>query len=225
MNLNKHLTERISHLIDLANKTIASKFLSRGGGTEWVNAELYKEFETSSKSFILNLFGKDHPYYTTFTKSCSGAHPYTVEVARGVLNSIKTEIDKGWLVELKTLVSAEIFSDFLEMAKYFLDEGYKDPAAVMLGSILEENLRQLAQKNSVDSLFVNASGDSKPKKADTLNADLAKAGVYTMIDQKQVTAWLDIRNKAAHGEYNKYDISQIELMYQGILGFISRLNN
>lgn len=225
MNLNKHLSERIDHLINLANRTIGTKYFSRSGGTEWVNSELYKEFETSSKSFILNLFGKDHPYFTGFTKTCDGAHPYTVESARGILNSIKTEIDKDWLIELKTLVSAEIFSDFLEMAKYFIDEGYKDPAAVMLGSILEENLRQIANKHSVDILFVNVSGDTKPKKADTLNADLAKSGIYNMIDQKQVTAWLDLRNKAAHGEYDKYNVTQVELMYQGILGFISRLNN
>jgi hypothetical protein len=224
MNISEHLKERIDHLITLVNKTIASTY-SIGGSISYVESELFKEFETSSLSFILNLYGKDHPYYITFKESCSRECPRDAEKGRGILSSIKTEIDKGWLIELRTIVSAEIFSDFLEMSKYFLDEGYKDPAAVMIGSILEENLRKIAIKNSIDTTFTNASGDIKPKKADTLNADIVKAGVYNMLDQKQITAWLDLRNKAAHGEYGKYDNAQVSLMYQGVLNFIATHNN
>lgn len=225
MNANTYLLERVNYLIDLANRTLATKHIQGRYGTEYVKSEIFKEFETSTQSFLINLYGEKHPYFNNFKDTCNAPHPGNVERGRGILTSIKTEIEKGWLVELKTIVSAEIFSDFLEMAKYFLDEGYKDPAAVMLGSVLEENLRQIAQKKLVEITFINNNGDTRPKKADTLNADLTKAGVYNILDQKQVTAWLDLRNKAAHGEYEKYDKSQVELMYQGILSFITRLNN
>ena len=226
MNLNSQLLERVNYHIELANKTLSTSYNSGGRfQTEWVSAEIYKEFESSSQSFLLNLFGEKHPYYNSFRETCNAPHPSNVLRGRGILNSIKTEIEKGWLNEIKTLVSAEIFADFLEMAKYLLDEGYKDPAAVMLGSILEENLRQIAQKKSIDVTFTNNNGDVKPKKADTLNADISKAGVYNLLVQKQVTAWLDLRNKAAHGEYEKYDLAQAQLMYQGILNFITTVNN
>ena len=44
---------------------------------------------------------------------------------------------------------AELFADFLEMADYLLSEGYKDPAAVLGGSMLEEHLRQLRQSMDI----------------------------------------------------------------------------
>jgi len=98
---------------------------------------------------------------------------------------------------VKKLVSAEIFSDFLEMAAHLLAQDYKDPAAVMIGSVLEENLRQLCHSAGIET-EIEKDGILIPKSADRINSDLAKAEVYTKLDQKSVTAWLDLRNKAAH---------------------------
>ena len=50
----------------------------------------------------------------------------------------------------------------------------------------------------------------------------AKAKVYEKLDQKNVTAWLDLRNKAAHGEYEKYGGPQVGLMIAGIRDFLTR---
>ena len=55
-----------------------------------------------------------------------------------------------------------------------------------------------------------------------MNADLCKAGAYTKLDQKNVTAWLDLRNKAAHGSYDSYTKDQVVLMIAGIRDFITR---
>lgn len=59
-------------------------------------------------------------------------------------------------------------------------------------------------------------------KADRINADLKVANVYSGLDQKQVTAWLDLRNNAAHGNYAKYTQEQVDLMISGIQNFIAR---
>ena len=85
------------------------------------------------------------------------------------------------------------------MSTYLLEEGYKDPSAVLTGSVLEEHIRKLCEKNNI-SIFQGI----KPIKADALNAELVKANIYSKLDQKNVTAWLDLRNKAAHGKYNEY---------------------
>ena len=77
----------------------------------------------------------------------------------------------------------------------------KDAAAVMIGSVLEEHLRQLCHSHKVD-IFTLKGMDEMPKKADVLNADLKKSGAYGPLDQKQVTAWLGLRNSAAHGKYS-----------------------
>ncbi|MDX6610131.1 MAG: hypothetical protein QOF85_2056 [Solirubrobacterales bacterium] len=88
-----------------------------------------------------------------------------------------------------------MFADFLEMANHLLGEGYKDAAAVIAGSTLEGHLRTLAEK-----LGLPTSNDvGEPLKAARLNEDLRKAEAYEKNDQKAVTAWLGIRNDAAHG--------------------------
>lgn len=66
------------------------------------------------------------------------------------------------------------------------------------------------------------SDPTRPKKADRLNADLSGADVYSKLDQKNVTAWLDLRNKAAHGEYDKYGQQQVQLLISSIRDFITR---
>ena len=77
----------------------------------------------------------------------------------------------------------------------------------------------LCDKNGINSEDEKGS----PKKADRLNAELAKAEVYTKLDQKSITAWLDLRNKAAHGKYNEYSKDQVSLMIAGIRDFIIRI--
>jgi len=61
-----------------------------------------------------------------------------------------------------------------------------------------------------------------PKRADALNSELASATVYSKLDQKSVTAWLDPRNKAAHGKYTEYTTEQVALTLQGVRDFTSR---
>jgi hypothetical protein len=43
-----------------------------------------------------------------------------------------------------------------------------------------------------------------------------------MLDQKNVTAWLDLRNKAAHGCYSEYQNENVRLMIAGVLDFMAR---
>jgi hypothetical protein len=61
-----------------------------------------------------------------------------------------------------------------------------------------------------------------PRKAESLNADLAKSPAYGKLDQKNVTSWLDLRNKAAHGHYTEYNHQQVELLLASVRDFVAR---
>lgn len=134
-----------------------------------------------------------------------------------IVNSVFSRLN-SLLANIDELIHADIFTGFLEMGYYLLEEGYKDPAAVLAGGTLEEHLRKLCQKNNIEI----KKDDSRYKSADRLNSELANVNVYTKLDQKSITAWLDLRNKAAHGKYDDYTKGQVELMLQGIRDFISR---
>lgn len=214
------LKNRVEELILLAKKTLSTTRSSQYGG-DYVDTIIFNELRSSSLSFIKNLYGSDHPYYNEFNTRALHAESAYVEHGLGVLMGIKNELEGGWLVKVKGLVTAEVFSDFLEMSEYLLQEKYKDPAAVMIGSVLEGHLRQLCGNKGIP-IEITKDGKPIPKKAEMLNSELAAADIYNKLDQKGVTTWLDLRNKAAHGKYEEYTIEQVYIMYQGVLNFMNR---
>ncbi len=147
-----------------------------------------------------------------------GAH---VRPIYGAIQALKADVAAGYMRSLQELVHADLFSDFLESAAYFLDEGHKDAAAVLVGGVLENHLRLLCRKHGVVLEAPNAKGVMKPKMGDALNVDLKSHGVYNLSVQKQITAWQGIRNDAAHGNYNEYTAEQVKLMLDGVRQFIS----
>lgn len=136
----------------------------------------------------------------------------------GVLEALSVDLKAGYLDSLSELIHADVFTDFLEMARYLIEENYKDAAAVIAGRSLEAHLRQLCNKCGISV----TDGLGKPLKASRMNHELARASAYAMGDQKHVTAWLDHRNNAAHGEYEKYTKEQVALMIDSIRDFIGR---
>ena len=216
------LIQRVDQLIQNADEVIQTKRRIKGVIGTFVDEELFHAFRSASLSFLAMTFGKDHIHYVEFNSKVDQSKPYYAKIGRGILSAAREELAGGWLTTTKGLISAEIFSDFLEMAQHLLGEGYKDPAAVMAGSVLEEHLRQLCQKHGI-STEITKQGRPQPKKADALNADLAKKEVYNRLDQKNVTAWLDLRNKAAHGKYQEYTEEQVALMLQSLSDFMVRV--
>lgn len=136
----------------------------------------------------------------------------------GILQALRFDYESGYLESVQELIHADMFADFLEMAEYLLKDNFKDPAAVIAGSVLEEHLRKLCDKNKI-GVTKDLGGN---KAANTLNTELFKNGVYSTLDQKSVTAWQDLRNKAAHGYYKEYTKDQVALMLQGIRDFVTR---
>ena len=139
----------------------------------------------------------------------------------GILKDLKTAYGKGFLKTISELISSDLFSDFLEMGDYYLQEGHKDAAAVILGGVLEEHIRKLCLKNHIEISSNNSKGETVSKKTATLNDELAKNNVFNKGYQKQITVWLAIRNDAAHGHYENYSKEQVRNMSEGMRIFIN----
>ena len=175
---------------------------------------------TSSIAAIHRITGENSTYSKEINKIQAlnpHLHKHTSDIL-GVVSSLKDDIENGYLQSLVELVHSNVFSDFLEMSNHLNETGYKDAAAVLAGSTLENHLKQLATKNSID--LIDTKGN--PKKASNINVELTKANVYEKLDNKNVTAWLDLRNKAAHGNYDEYNSEQVKLFISSIQDFITR---
>jgi len=150
-------------------------------------------------------------------KYCPTAYHEAHQHLYGVLKSLRQAYERGYLTSVQELVHADVFADFLGMAEHLVSQGYKDPAAVLVGGTLEEHLRKLCIKNGIP--VAGPSGEAK--KASSMNDDLAKV-TYDKLQQKGVTFWLDLRNKAAHGKYTEYDEKDVRTMLQGVRDFIDK---
>jgi len=209
-------TNRADEVLALGERARATEGKTSWGGTH-VDPGLFGEFRASALALIRDVFGEKHPLFRDADKALENAIGLSVNQGLGVVRAARTTIAKGWLTTTTGIVSAAIFADFLEMAQHLFEQGYKDPAAVLVGGVLEERLRQLCDKNSIPLV-----AGTSPKKADAMNSELAAAAAYSKLDQKMVTGWLDLRNKAAHGRYGEYTAEQVDLMLRGVGDFVAR---
>lgn len=128
-----------------------------------------------------------------------------------ILIAAYDDLKSGFLVSFKKIVQAEVFDSELEQAMSLLESGYKNAAAVIAGVVLETAVKELCLNNGIDL---------EKKKLTRLNDDLAKTGVYNTLQQKQITALADIRNNAAHGDYEKFTQQDVENMIKDIERFL-----
>lgn len=179
-----------------------------------------KALHTRCLASIERVVGKCSTYYKLAEQILNENKKHAWDHLAGLIGVVQTllyDLREGYLKSLEEIIHADLFADFLEMADHLTCNGYKDAAAVIAGSTLEVHLQKLADKNAVP---INSGG--KPKKADTLNAELVKVNCYSKLDQKNITAWLGIRNDAAHGNYSAYNKNQVHLLISSIRDFITR---
>lgn len=182
-------SDRIQELLSIASRT----------------GQLIQRLYPDKSQYQLNL---DRVLATKrFSTMHSNFFAHVAELA-GILGGIDSDIASGMLADHRTLIRAEVFADFLDMAEHLLREGYKDAAAVLLGAVLEDSLRSIAMAKGLPT----ARPQGKRLTMDPLNASLVKAGVYGPLVQKQVTSWANLRNDAAHGDFGKYDAEQVQHM-------------
>lgn len=187
-----------------------------------VPEEKVAELLTRSRTAIVRISGASSEYYKDYNSIAeSNMHPGArlIRIA-GIIQALKSDVDNDFLQSFSQLIHSEVFSDYIEMSSHLLSEGYKDPAAVIAGSTLESHLRELCKNRNIPLTLINNANKLIPKKADTLNAELAKSGSYSTAFQKSITAWLDLRNKAAHGHYAEYKMEEVKLMIAGIQNFM-----
>jgi hypothetical protein len=146
-----------------------------------------------------------------------------VEYCLGILEAFRDDLDKGFLDNILLKIEAEIAADYMGQAELLLKEGASGsfdyvPAAVLAGAVLEKGLRTLCAQQQPPISVSTPKGEQK-----TLNPlidDLKKAGVFNELRAKQLRAWADIRNKAAHGEFDHFKKTDVEQMIQGITNFL-----
>jgi hypothetical protein len=161
---------------------------------------------------LQDIFGERHVYTLQFPKTAT----YHNGPAAGVpiLQRAISDIENGYLRKTVNIISAEVFSDFLEISGHLLEQGYKDPAASLCGAVLEDGLRRIVA--NTDGITVSARDD-----LNSLRDKLSGKGVFNNIVRQQITSWTSLRNAADHGQFSEYDDAQVRLMIDGVRTFLA----
>jgi hypothetical protein len=189
------------------------------------DSQRVEKWKTNCLSLIQPLVSEGTKLYDQIDlfASTTGEKP-KMQKALGILEAFRDDLEKGFLDDFLLRVEAEVAADYLGQADGLLKEGQPGafdhvPAAVLAGAVLEKALRTLCERQQPQIPLLNPKGESK-----TLNPlidDLKKAGAFNELKAKQLRAWADIRNKAAHGEFDQFTKGDVEQMLGGITNFLA----
>ena len=110
----KELAKRAQQLIDQSSAVLSTR--TSRSGIPCVDSAKLAGLRASVLSFIAMVYGREHSHYSEFNSATKRNYESSAKMGNEILLSIQGEIEGGWIFSVKQLVSAEIFSDFLDMA-------------------------------------------------------------------------------------------------------------
>jgi len=185
----------------------------------------FVEWRTKSVTLLSHILPKDHVHYSA-VESMPGLQNTESKLEWGVsmLKGVKNDLEEGFFDNIVSQIEAEVASDYMGQAEQLLSEGQSGkfdhvPAAVLAGAVLEKGLRTLCANQRPEIPVVTSKGD--PKTLNPMIDELKKAGIFNELRAKQLRAWADVRNKAAHGEFDQFSRKDVEQMIQGVTNFLA----
>jgi len=142
----------------------------------------------------------------------------------GILQGLADDYKSGFLEPVIRRLEGEVAGDYLGQAEGLLKDGQPGkfdhvPAAVLLGAVLEQGLRTLCARQIPALPTLKPNGEKIMLNG--LIDDLKKASVYNELKARQLRAWADVRNAAAHGEFTKFTRADVEGMQHGLSNFLA----
>lgn len=113
-----------------------------------------------------------------------------------------------------------IFTDLAKAKKRIFEEKEKDEGASKLRIVLEKTIQKIAQNNGVAILKENG----KEETVENLNNKLKNNSVFSKVTWQENQTYMAIGNHAAHGDYDEYDLKQVENFYRYAQSLIDGFN-
>jgi len=178
----------------------------RGMGHE---AELAAELYQGTLTMLQLTHGKNSPQITAF-KDLIASHQKSKDApiriwrgvadsARGVLTSLRREVDEGLVGGLRRQITGEVLGDLLQLANEALaqnTEDSKNVAAVLAAAAFEDTIRRLGAAYC---------GIHAPVALSDIVTQLKDANVLKGSQVGVVQSHLQFRNHALHADWTKID--------------------
>jgi hypothetical protein len=190
-----------------------------------IDSNSFNEWRINCISLLDQVIPQNSPHRDQVARFNQGSADKTrLEMGISILKAIKDDYEKGFLGDLSLQIEAEIAADYMGQAEKLLAEGQSGqyghvPAAVLSGAVLEKALKTLCKRQNPP--IPTAKSDGKPLTLNPLIDELKKVGVFNELKAKELRAWADIRNAAAHGDFDEFHRSDVERMLKGVADFLA----
>ncbi len=226
--LDRKIRDRFDVLIENASTIIAKMEASRADYSYRNDPPVciteYNTLAVQSVNLIRMLFGNtvDGEKHQRHLEELQ----YSINSAKAIigrLTALKTDYVDGFLVSLEDRLTASVAADYMEQAESLLNEGSSGqyahvPAAVLCGAVLENRLRRWCDGQT--PALPTTKPDGSNKTLGPLIAELQKSKAFDKLVIRQLQGWADIRNHAAHGEFDKFARHDVEMMLPGVENFL-----
>jgi hypothetical protein len=203
---------RLRELIEEGVRIAALDKITRSGLHEMGDGVALHAWLVNAENILHSVFGETSVHFEHF-KMVKRVRPDGSEVRKmaGVLAGALSDLEGGFLTGQEHLIAGEIFDSLIQQARHLAQNGFKDPAAVLVRVVLEDTLRRLSRENGLDE-------GAKPA---ALNDGLYRNSQLTKVRWRQVQTWLDIGNAAAHGQFESFTHDEVIRMVGDVESFVA----
>jgi hypothetical protein len=186
-----NIIKRINELIDLGIQSDreGNEIVS---GTIAILEQIYGTNSHKTKAFL-----EQHSAYCKDpVKMPSHIRNHLAFHAKGILQSIKSELEAGLVGNIQLQAQAGIFGDFITAARQALEENNKDVAAVLACAALEDALKRYAEQQGLSVSDADMS---------QVIGILKSQGLLQDPQASIVQSYVKLRNKSFHAEWDKIE--------------------
>jgi len=183
-----------------------------GGGFE--DTVGFESLYTEAISLFSSIYGTNNPHYERAIYFYQEGDIHALQQTEGLLIGTKGNLQSGLLEDLKSELLIDIKSDFLETARHLLEDGQKDPAAVLACIVLEDSIKRLVARHSVKG--------ADNKEIGVAAGLLYKAGVIEKSTNQSIQNFKNLRNAALHAEWDQVSRESVGLLLAFLPMFIEK---
>ncbi|MGC2236315.1 MAG: hypothetical protein WA584_09145 [Pyrinomonadaceae bacterium] len=200
-------------------ENVLSRINSLIEATELEKSDIYELFNGTLN--ILNLLHGENSqvvkFFITEFRNCKTHDSNmlgrrTFNLLKGTLKNLKDDFQAGLIGNFQLIITGEVLSDFLQLArKTLLEKGEdaKNVSAVLSAALFEDTIRRLAVSNGIPHI----------DKLQDVVTELKKQGILQGSQIGIANSYLNFRNNSLHAQWDKVDRPEI----QSILAFTEGL--
>lgn len=196
--------------------------LNRAARAKDDGGDLFTQLRTELFA-VMDLIDANNPHFQRLRDEIDHLDPRSCSRLVAYIKALDESYRAGMFDAVVRAIEAEVTTDYMTQAENLLTGAGAGqfahvPAAVLAGAILEDRLRRLCLRQNPPVSMRR--GNNQQKALNDFIDDLKRAGVYNEVKAKQLRAWADIRNAAAHGDFDKFTRTDVEQMIPAIKNFL-----